>query len=440
MATIGRNRQVADDSAEPESEPEIIGAASVGLVLDTLRRYGPISRIEIAEKAVLSRSTVTEITARLLKDGLIGVAKDPIAEPTSLARGRPRVGLSLNPKAAYAVGVRVAISQITVSVTDFVCEVVGSSVLHFRSARQAPEVVADVVEDAIRRAVMDCGLELDDISAICAGVPGVVDRVSGICYWSPAFSRIPVPFASLLSERLRLPAIIENHTTPLATAEQMFGSAQDVDNCVIVTLGYGVGMALVLNGELYRGAHGFASELSHTKIAENGPLCECGQLGCLEAHVGFYGLLREAGEAITGPVPDEPRARQQKVMDLIDRAQGGDTHLQGLFHRMGTNLGRALANLAGIVDPSRVVFSGPNIRSADMWLEPMKRALFANARAPMEGRIDFVLADRDDAFWARGAAALVLHNLYRSPVLLKRRTPRSEPPEAGPSDRRTSGG
>jgi transcriptional regulator of PTS gene len=408
------------DLPSVEGESDSVRAANVGLVLDTLRRYGPISRVEISQRLELSRSTVTEITARLLNHGLIGVANDaPTAEQTSGARGRPRVGLSLNPKAAYAVGVRIAISQITVSVTDFVCDVVGSSVLHFRSARQAPEVVADVVEDAVRRAVVDCGLDLSDISAVCAGVPGVVDSASGICYWSPAFLRTPVPFASLLSERLGIPVVIENHTTPLATAEQMFGSAQDVDNCAIVTLGHGVGLGLILGGSIYRGAHGFASELSHTKISVGGPICECGQQGCLEAHVGFLALLRNAGEALTGTVSDDPRLRQRKVMELIDMAKAGDPHMREIFENFGRDVGRGLANLSGIIDPSRVIFSGPNIAAADIWLEPMRRALFENARAPMEGRIDFVLAERDDSFWARGAAALVLHQLYRSPVLLK---------------------
>ena len=427
MSVRKSRRKAAGDDADDnvdlhlvDAEPDSIRAANVGLVLDTLRRYGPISRVEISERLELSRSTVTEITARLMQHGLIGVAKDAAAaEAGNAARGRPRVGLSLNPTAAYAVGVRIAISQITVSVTDFVCDVVGSSVLHFRSARQAPEVVADVVEDAIRRAVVDCGLDLSDISAVCAGVPGVVDSVSGICYWSPAFSRTPVPFAALLSDRLGIPVVIENHTTPLATAEQMFGSAQDTDNCAIVTLGHGVGLGLILGGAIYRGAHGFASELSHTKISEGGPVCECGQRGCLEAHVGFLALLRNAGEAVTGPVSDDPRIRQRKVMELIDLAQAGDPDLRRIFHDFGTDVGRGLANLSGIIDPSRIIFSGPNIAAADIWLEPMRAALFANARAPMEGRIDFVLAERDDSFWARGAAALVLHELYRSPVLLK---------------------
>ncbi|MGK9053017.1 ROK family transcriptional regulator [Neorhizobium petrolearium] len=411
----------AIEIAAADNENESTRLANIGLVLDTLRQYGPISRIEISEKLDLSRSTVTGITARLLKEGLIDFAKEPAAASadSNLARGRPRVGLTLNPKAAYAVGVRIAISQITVSVTDFVCDVIGSSVLPFRSARQAPEVVADVVEDAIRRAVIDCGLGLNDIKAICAGVPGVVDSNAGVCHWSPAFSREDVPFASLLTKRLGVPTVIENHTIPLATAETMFGSGQGIENCVVITLGHGVGLGIIINGEIYRGSHGFASELSHTKISEDGPLCECGQRGCLEAHIGFLGLLRQAGEETTGPISDDAGARQQKVMELIGKARDGNEHLQAIFRLMGTRLGRSLANLVGILDPARIIFSGPNIASSDLWLESMKEALFPNVRAPMENRLDFVLDERDDAFWARGAAALVLHQLYRSPLLLK---------------------
>lgn len=413
--SVDNNAPGKAPDAEREHDP--VRAANIGLVLDVLRRHEPISRVEISEKLDLSRSTVTEITAKLLQDGLINVADGP-GTPTGAFRGRPRIALTLNPRAAYAVGVRIAISQITVSVTDFVCGVVGSSVLHFRSARQPPEVVADIVEDAIRRAVHDCGLNLSDVSAICAGVPGVVDNTAGICFWSPAFSRVPVPFASLLTERLGVPAIIENHTIPLAAAEHLFGSGQDVRNFVVVTLGHGVGMGIFVNGEIYRGAHGFATELSHTKISYDGPMCRCGQRGCLEAYIGFPGLLRQVEGDLAGSKSDDAPLREQKVLELFERARAGDAQLQDVFSAMGTYLGRALANLVSVLDPDRLIISGPSVRGADLWLESMKSALFPNVRAPMEDRLGVVLEERDDAFWARGAAALVLHQLYRSPQLL----------------------
>jgi predicted NBD/HSP70 family sugar kinase len=411
--------QFAGELAERTREPETVRSDNIGLVLDILRQDGPISRIEIADALELSRSTVTEITAELLKDGLIQVHEEAADTDGAIVRGRPRVRLSLNPRAGYAVGVRLGLSHITVSVTDFVCDVLHSSTLPFRSSRQAPEVVADVVEDAILRTVADCDLKLSDISAVCVGVPGMVDSKLGICHWSPAFSRIPVPFADLLSQRLSIPVVIETHTVPLATAERNFGSAQDHDTCVVITLGHGVGMGILINGEVYRGAHGFASEFSHTKIVEGGPLCECGQYGCLEAHIGFRAILLAAGEDLAGPVSDDPRTRERKVLELIERADAGDERLRAVFAQVGKYLGRSLANLCGVIDPARIIFSGLNMRSSHYWLEPAKEALFANVRAPMQGRLEFVLNDRDDVFWSRGAAALVLHQLYRSPLLLR---------------------
>lgn len=411
--------QFAGELAERTREPESARSDNIGLVLDVLRQDGPISRIEIADALELSRSTVTEITAELLKDGLIQVHEEMDDNDGTVVRGRPRVRLSLNPRAGYAVGVRLGLSHITVSVTDFVCDVLHSSTLPFRSSRQAPEVVADVVEDAILRTVTDCDLKLSDISAVCVGVPGMVDSKLGICHWSPAFSRIPVPFADLLSQRLDIPVVIETHTVPLATAERNFGSAQDCDTCVVITLGHGVGMGIIIDGEIYRGAHGFASEFSHTKIVEGGPLCECGQYGCLEAHIGFRAILLAAGEGLAGPISDDPRSRERKVMELIERADAGDEHLRAVFVQVGKYLGRSLANLCGVIDPARIIFSGLNMRSSHYWLEPAKEALFANVRAPMHGRLEFVLNDRDDVFWSRGAAALVLHQLYRSPLLLR---------------------
>ena len=194
---------------------------NAGMILDTMRRHGPISRVELSTRTGLGRSTVSEITGRLLRDGQLHLEETAPAEKSG--RGRPRVLLRINPDAAYAVGVRIGVTQITVSVTDFVCEVLGTTKIPFRSSRQPPSVVADVVEDAVRSAVASCGLSLEQIGAVCAGVPGLVDSATGVCHWSPAFSRLPVRFGDLLEKRLGIPAMIESHAVPLAAYERMFG-------------------------------------------------------------------------------------------------------------------------------------------------------------------------------------------------------------------------
>ncbi len=402
---------------------------NTGLVLDTMLRHGPISRVELAGRTGLGRSTVTEITGRLLRDGQLHFHETSTASEKS-GRGRPRVLLSINPRAAYAVGVRIGVTQITVSVTDFVCEVLGTTKIPFRSSRQPPAVVADVVEDAVRSAVASCGLTMDQIGAVCAGVPGIVDAATGICHWSPAFSKLPVRFGDLLEKRLGIDCTIESHTVPLAAYERLFGRAQDTKSCVVLTIGYGVGMCLVLDGAVYRGAHGFATEFGHTKAVEGGPLCECGSRGCLESFAGQRGILLAAAELPEKPFgsglpTDDPVLREQQVEELATRARAGDAAILGIFQRAGQQIGRSLANLVSVIDPERIIFAGPTMNTSDLWFDVMREALFGGTRQPVADSVELVYDRIADDSWARGAAALVLHKLYRAGQSRARRTRRA---------------
>lgn len=402
---------------------------NAGLILDTMRRHGPISRVELAGRTGLSRSTVTEITGTLLRDGQLHLEETAPA-PEKSGRGRPRVLLRINPQASYAVGVRISVTHITVSVTDFVCEVVGSTKIPFRSSRQPPTVVADVVEDAVRSAVASCGLSMDRIGAVCAGVPGLVDAQTGECHWSPAFSKVPVRFAELLEKRLGIPCTIESHTVPLAAYERLFGRAQDGATSVVLTIGYGVSMCLILNGEVYRGAHGFATEFGHSKAVENGPLCECGQHGCLESFAGQRAILIAASELPDKPFgagmpTDDPVMREQQVDELAARARAGDAAIRRIFERAGHQVGRSLANLVSVIDPQRIIFAGPTMSTSDLWFEVMREALHGGTRPPMADSVDLVQDSIDDDNWARGAASLVLHRLYRAEQTRLRRRARA---------------
>lgn len=408
-------------SSRQEARTPLLGAAvapgfNEGLILDTMRRLGAISRVELSDSTGLSRSTVTEITGQLLRNGQIRLEDAPEQNGKS-SRGRPRVLLSINPQATYAVGVRIAVTQITVSVTDFVCEVVGTTTIPFRTSRQPPSVVADIVEDAVHSAIASCGLKLDQIGGVCAGVPGIVDSSTGICHWSPAFSKVPVRFAELLEKRLGLPTMIESHAVPLAAYERLFGQAQDVENCVVVAVGYGIGMGLIINGAVYRGAHGFASEFGHTKAVEDGPMCECGQSGCLEAFAGQRAIILAASGLADSPVgsglpTDDPVIREAQVEDLAEMARAGNGPVREIFERAGQQIGRSLANIVSVLDPARIILTGATITSADLWLDSLRASLRSGIRPAVADRLELVSQDISDDAWARGAAALVLHSLY----------------------------
>jgi len=396
---------------------ELMRAINNALVLDEIRRQGRVSRVEIAKALGLGRSTVSAITAELRESGLILDAA--AAQAPAGGRGRPRIGLELNPRAAHVVGVKIALHQVSGSILDFACNVKGATVVPVRSNRQPPAVVAEIVEDAIRQALDQCGLSMAAVDGICVGIPGFIDSAAGTCHWSPVFSTAPVPFAALLNRRLDVPVFVENDANLVALAERWFGHGRDLDSFVVVTIEHGVGMGLVMNGELHRGARGFASEFGHTQVVPDGAVCRCGQRGCVEAYMADYALLRAAGS--DAAAADDPIAQEQAVVAITERARGGDAALQALFREAGQMLGRGLAGLIRLLDPARVILCGEGLRAADLWLPALREAVEAHTRLPAGRPVDIVLHAWGDEGWARGAAARVLQHLYRMPVALRAR-------------------
>ena len=161
-ANLGRSRIKTAD-------PELIRAINRFHVLNTVRRHGPISRVEIAERTELSRATVSAITGALIEDALINVRHVQVgngANGDSSSRGRPRVMLELNRRAARVCGVRLSTDRISTALTDFRADLIGSVNLPIRPARQTVEVVADIIEDGVRQCVADAGLGLEELNGI----------------------------------------------------------------------------------------------------------------------------------------------------------------------------------------------------------------------------------------------------------------------------------
>ena len=176
------------------ADPELMRAINRFHVMDAIRRFGPVSRVEISQFTELSATTVSAITAALLDDRLIVPLQ--VGAVRDAGRGRPRVMLQLNPEAAHVVGVKLAPDQITVAVTNFCADVLRTLALPIRIDRQTAGVIADLVEDGVRRCVSDSDLEMSDISGVCVGLPGVVERAAGVCRQSPIFGERDVPFGA----------------------------------------------------------------------------------------------------------------------------------------------------------------------------------------------------------------------------------------------------
>jgi transcriptional regulator of PTS gene len=383
-------------------------------VLDFIRRFEPISRTELVERSGLSRGTVSAIVGELLDEGLAHEA--PSDGGAAASRGRPQIRLRMNPNAAFVVGVKISMHQLSISVTNLRADPLAALILPIRSRRLGAETVAAILEDGVRAAVVKAGLQISDIRGIGIGLPGFIDSRAGMSYWSPILGEAPTPFAEMIQRRLGPPTVIHNDANLVAMAERWFGHGQQVDDFIVVTLESGVGMGLYVGGELRAGAHGLGSEFGHIKMTlADGPRCRCGQSGCLEAYVGSYAILRDAARLVELPQQLDEMEVDREMHRIAELARNGHPGLRGIFHSAGQTLGYALANLVNLLDPAKVIVSGADIHAVDLIGPALREVLGRNTHQGIAGRCDVIIREWGDDVWARGAASLVLEGLYRAP-------------------------
>ena len=379
-------------------------------VIDAIRRAGPIARVAISERTELSAATVSAITAALIEEGLVQVHH--VAPNGDATRGRPRVLLGLNGGAYHVVGVKLSAHRIGVAVTDARGEPLAELVLPLRVSRQSPDVVADLVEDGVRRCVADAGLRMAEISGIGIGLPGVIDGNTGVSHWSPVLGLAPVPFAEAVSRRLGTPAMLENDANLVALAEHWFGYGRDLSDFAVVTVEDALGLGLIVDERLYRGAHGVGPELGHLKVVAGGRPCRCGQRGCLDAYASDWGLLRLAEEAGLLPPGDDTPERTAALAGL---AAAGDQAAVALFRQAGAFLWLAVANLINLLNPPRIILTGEGLRAGALLREPLLEAVAANVLPTLREASEILFHGWGDEMWARGAATIVLRRIYEAP-------------------------
>ena len=381
-------------------------------ILNTIRRAGLISRVEIAELTGQSRAAVTNITAHLLKEKVI-VEKET---KTSSSRGRRRVLLALNPAAAYVVGVKLSAFQVSFAVTNMQADVLSSLIVPVRIGKKSVEFVADLIEEGIRHCVSEALINMRMVSGIGIGIPGLVNSEKGITYWSALYKKGNTTLRNLIQNRLNIKTYIENDANTVTLAQQWFGEGKGVDNFLVVTVEHGVGMGIVVNGQIYRGVKGIGAEFGHMVIKPGGALCRCGKRGCIESYVADYSVLGAAIDACKAGKWQFGNISSLTIEEVTAMAKKGEPALQKIFKRSGEILGLGISGLVQIFNPEKIIIAGEGVRAGALLFEPMQKMIEAHTTPEMFETLQIIIQKWQDTDWARGAASLVLQELYKSPL------------------------
>lgn len=389
----------------PLGNRDLIRAINRSNVLNTIKTNGSISRIEIARSTGLSAATVTSITADLIADGFVYEKEEGDSRG-----GRRPILLAINPRGGYVVGIKLMEDHAIGAITDLEATIVAkhSCKLKDKALDTAIECLVEVVH-----ALMGVGgIVSEQLLGVGVGLAGIVNAKKGVLRYSPYFGWHDVPLVEILRSRLLVPVHIDNDVNTLTLNEQLFGTGQGKENFITVTIGRGVGLGIVVNGQIYRGGNGAGGEFGHTIIDPEGQQCDCGKKGCLETYVSDPALLRLASEAASrGELPEEPKT----VDDLITFAESGVSIAQSIIAQAGVTLGYGIANLINIFNPQEVIISGEGVRAGEIMFEPMRATIAQHVMPGLAEDTDICIDVWEDDAWARGAASLVLRELFRFP-------------------------
>jgi glucokinase len=262
--------------------------------------------------------------------------------------------------------------------------------VHHESREVSTGASEKEVLDAIEREVNEARAARPDIVAVGLGVPCTIDRERGVAINAVNLEITDVPIREIIAERTGLPVFLDNDANVAALAEHRFGAAKGVDHAVMLTIGTGIGGGVIIDGELYRGSIGAASEPGHMVIDLNGPPCQgtCPNHGCIEALASGTALARE-GTALAGSRPESALglalAREGAVTGktVTEAAIAGDEAAIEVMTLVGVRLGVGLSSLANIFNPDVLVIGGGVIAAGDLILEPAREELGKRALPPM---------------------------------------------------------
>lgn len=341
-------------------------------IIHTIRRRGPISRVDIAKATGITAPTVTNITGKLIQTGVI--QEHMIGEYSG---GRRPVLLKLNPEIADMIILNVRSKELLGYFVSADCQIKGELSLDIRKLGK-DEVLSLMLDAIAKLRAYENGRLASGIGII---VRGPVKSREGISLFSPAVGWRNVPLKYILEERFRLPVFVENDMRAMALGVYHFGPYQGVKSLIFLGVGGGIGSGIILNGELYRGINDSAGEIGHTILDSRGPVCSCGANGCLEAMASETAIVNLAVNRIKAGEPSQILGlagvdiEAVKAEHIYEAADAGDGLAFDILQQVARYLGMGAANLINTFNPEMVIVGGGIVKGRKFIEEPMNQVI-----------------------------------------------------------------
>ena len=380
---------------------------NTALLLNLIREKGKISRTDLAKESGLTAATVTNLTAELIESGLIVECSTGVS-----TGGRKPVFLKINSDQFHIVTVSICPDTVEFAVMDFCAKIL--SYKHMPINRDAdPDMCAEFIGKCI-----DGYKYKDKVIGIGVGVHGIVNSDEGISVYAPNLDWKNVNIKKLINKYTDIPVFVDNDVRCMALAEMWFGRKRNSDDFVYVYVGRGVGSAVVINNSLLRGSFDAAGEIGHTVIDINGPKCECGKKGCLQAFTNKKAMMNYLKDNLD---KTEILSENSSCDDIVDAYLNfGDEAATVVIDKETEYLSYGISNIINVLDPGFIILSS-DIKNFDVavgsklnsGITPQTYGNFSSCQIGYSsmGRRGILI----------GAASMVMSTVYDNPMIISKK-------------------
>ena len=322
------------------------------LVLKTIFENESISRAEIARVTQLTRTTVSDLVATLIAEGLVR----EVGLGASIG-GKLPILLSLVADSRYLIGLNLGQNKFIGAVLNLRGEIKETAEVDVRDSdgKNALQLVYRILDQLVKK-------KLKPIVGIGVGTPGLINTREGIVLNAVNLEWHDLPLGKLLQARYKVPVTILNDSQATAIGEYVYdGGHQPESNLIVVNVRQGIGAGILINGQLFQGDGGGAGEIGHVVVQQNGVLCRCGKRGCLETVASSRAVVQRA---------------QLNSLDAVETAfQAGDPSVRQIVLEAGHYLGTSLAGLIGTLNIEKIVLTGDMTHFGEPWLEAVRHSM-----------------------------------------------------------------
>ncbi|WP_404477929.1 ROK family protein [Novosphingobium sp. BL-52-GroH] len=377
------------------------------LLLKKLRAAEPVARTELVALTGLTGGTITAITSDLVKRGIVIEEK-----VVSSSAGRPRVNLRINPAGKYVIGTTATgDGHVLTEIVNLRGESLGGAKARLATTTRI-ENLAEQFVAALENAIGQSQVRREDIFRIGIGLPGIVDSRTGTVEQIVTFEPGPCDFGGIVARALGIPTLVDNNINLLARGEHWYGAGAHADDFTLINIDLAIGASLYREGQLISGAHGIASEFGHTKIVPDiGRPCFCGARGCLQAYCSVQSITQQSCEHLGRPSPSY-ETMNACFARLMGEHAAAEIDIWPVLEQASHYLGVAVANHITMQDPEAIIIMGPPMAMMDRLRGTFFAALEQNTFPALRRRTKLHFKVWDKSAYARGAAAMVLEQVY----------------------------